>query len=599
MTPQELISLIEGLIIDNNTNQISPYKMRQVLTAMTNAITPIDGSSITATPPLIFDSFTYNLAIEIINDFVTGGADRVASAETVKTLKKLIDSVVVNLSLFPTNATSDVLGYKKLVNSMTSSDYNTTAVNIATGSIPTTNVLVASLISDPSIIDGETATTNVTLITNIRKTSGTSDAQFYYKIYNRNASGTETLLATSSTTSKVTSTLYEEFTVSAVWSNVDFLDTDRIVYKIYANKLGTGTNPNFDIQFGGSTPTRSFIPVVGVIPNLQQVTDSGNEVITSDGLNKYKFEDGGLVYYMRATTSDMFTKVSEYTQSGLQFNVFNQYGTDIKGELDAFVGLKLYDPTGNEIIITPISATKNGIEFATIEDIPISLSELTEDSTHRTVTDTEKATWNGKQPALGYTAENTANKSTDVDADKTSNIKYSTPKSIYDWATGLFSTKSMSANSFRANITNATANATEQTIVIIPETSFSPSVTWAGVLAPVGTPTASYSGLVIANQVNARISLLYSSTAGSANTSATFALPAGLPSPFIPSGMGGASAILYVGSANVGSTLTATGSGLYKALIRRNSANNGFEVVVIGTSTNALHLTCTLTYFTS
>src|SRR3990167_1342589 len=38
------------------------------------------------------------------------------------------------------------------------------------------------------------------------------------------------------------------------------------------------------------------------------------------------------------------------------------------------------------------------------------LSDLTQTASYRTVTDTEKGTWNGKQDALGYTAENTANK---------------------------------------------------------------------------------------------------------------------------------------------------------------------------------------------
>jgi len=44
----------------------------------------------------------------------------------------------------------------------------------------------------------------------------------------------------------------------------------------------------------------------------------------------------------------------------------------------------------------------------------------------------------GAEPALGYTPENVANKSTDVDADKTSNIKYPSVKAVYDWAVGLF-----------------------------------------------------------------------------------------------------------------------------------------------------------------
>lgn len=55
----------------------------------------------------------------------------------------------------------------------------------------------------------------------------------------------------------------------------------------------------------------------------------------------------------------------------------------------------------------------------------------------------------GAEPALGYTPENVANKSTDVDADKTSNTKYPSVKAVYDWAVGLFVQKN-------AGITGAT-----------------------------------------------------------------------------------------------------------------------------------------------
>lgn len=42
--------------------------------------------------------------------------------------------------------------------------------------------------------------------------------------------------------------------------------------------------------------------------------------------------------------------------------------------------------------------------------IPDALADLSEDSTHRVVTDAEKANWNAKQSALGFTPENSANK---------------------------------------------------------------------------------------------------------------------------------------------------------------------------------------------
>ena len=50
----------------------------------------------------------------------------------------------------------------------------------------------------------------------------------------------------------------------------------------------------------------------------------------------------------------------------------------------------------------------------------------------------EKATWNAKQDALAYTAENAANKSQDIEADKASTTKYGSVKAIYDWAVAKF-----------------------------------------------------------------------------------------------------------------------------------------------------------------
>ena len=42
--------------------------------------------------------------------------------------------------------------------------------------------------------------------------------------------------------------------------------------------------------------------------------------------------------------------------------------------------------------------------FSNTPSIPTTLSELTDDATHRLVTDTEKSTWDGKQDSLGFTA---------------------------------------------------------------------------------------------------------------------------------------------------------------------------------------------------
>ncbi len=56
-------------------------------------------------------------------------------------------------------------------------------------------------------------------------------------------------------------------------------------------------------------------------------------------------------------------------------------------------------------------------------------TQLNQDSAHRFVTDAEKATWNGKQNALGYMAENQANKSTNTSLG-TSDVLYPTQKAV-------------------------------------------------------------------------------------------------------------------------------------------------------------------------
>lgn len=46
----------------------------------------------------------------------------------------------------------------------------------------------------------------------------------------------------------------------------------------------------------------------------------------------------------------------------------------------------------------------------------------------------------GKENTIGFTPENSANKSTSVTTDQTSNVKYPSVKAVYDWAVGLFAT---------------------------------------------------------------------------------------------------------------------------------------------------------------
>lgn len=59
------------------------------------------------------------------------------------------------------------------------------------------------------------------------------------------------------------------------------------------------------------------------------------------------------------------------------------------------------------------------------------------------------ANWNILNSNIGYVPENVANKSTTLDTDKTSDTKYPSVKSVYDWAVGLFQTLANKVNSFQ------------------------------------------------------------------------------------------------------------------------------------------------------
>ena len=80
----------------------------------------------------------------------------------------------------------------------------------------------------------------------------------------------------------------------------------------------------------------------------------------------------------------------------------------------------------------------------TPEDSANKSVSVTTDSTSNTKYPSVKAVYDWAvsafQTALGFTPENSANKSTSVVTDQASTVKYPTVKSLYDWATGLFAT---------------------------------------------------------------------------------------------------------------------------------------------------------------
>jgi len=202
-----------------------------------------------------------------------------------------------NISLYATTASSDVVGYNKLVTSLEDPDYDAVAVDVSTGVISSDGQLVGQLISEPGLIIGNPGIININTIGNIRKVSGSKFAEFYYEVYKRNSGGVETLIADSAPTVPVESTSYEQFFEFALLNNGIFTETDRLVIKYYANLSDTGNDPVYEFQFGGSDPVRTLLPVpVSAIPSqTAEETDVDTSNFIKKGLpRKFRDEDNNV-----------------------------------------------------------------------------------------------------------------------------------------------------------------------------------------------------------------------------------------------------------------------------------------------------------------
>lgn len=212
-----------------------------------------------------------------------------------------ISDLPTNLILYPTTTVSDVSGYVVMVTDIHDVRYDEPAVDVSIPAITTTAQLVSSRISDAGVLIGQPGIFNVTAFGNIRRLSGSGTATFYFEVYHRDLAGTETLIGQSSNSAIVSSSSYLEFTTSMVWNDGDFIETDRIVVKTYSNRIGGGTDPVYQFQFGGVTPVRLLLPVPF------SVVDAGYE-LKANKVNVYTEDGTGEKYYTADYINDVLPK---------------------------------------------------------------------------------------------------------------------------------------------------------------------------------------------------------------------------------------------------------------------------------------------------
>jgi len=215
-------------------------------------------------------------------------ATNVQSAIDELALEKVnIRDLGTNLILFPTTASSELSGFFRLVSSTSDSDFNLSAVDVATPPITSdiTPILVGNLVSDAGVIIGEPSLVNITTIGSIRKVSGNRDAVFYFEVYKRSDIGVETFLCASDPTAVVTTSVYQQFSESALLPlGLRFVETDRIVIKYFGLKTESGGNdPVYEFQFGGTDPVRTLFPVPASVTIRETWRKSGDDIYYNDG----------------------------------------------------------------------------------------------------------------------------------------------------------------------------------------------------------------------------------------------------------------------------------------------------------------------------
>lgn len=170
-----------------------------------------------------------------------------------------------NLTFYATTTPSSIPGYVKLVTNITDPDYNTVPVDVPTGAISGQGQLLAELTSNPGVFIGNPGVITINTVGEIRRTSGTGVAEFYYEAYLRDGLGNETLIGTSNATAPVSQSVYTQFSASLLFNNGVWTTADRLVLKYYANRIAGGSNPSYDFLFGGSNPVRTLFPVAASV----------------------------------------------------------------------------------------------------------------------------------------------------------------------------------------------------------------------------------------------------------------------------------------------------------------------------------------------
>lgn len=195
--------------------------------------------------------------------------------------------------------------------------------------------------------------------------------------------------------------------------NADDIDGIEAVIPAQASAQNQLADKNF-VNSSISTNTANFVGTYNSLSELQAVQNPTNNdygfVIEQDQAgneyyDRYKYVASSQQWLFEYKVESTPFTAAQWAaiQSGITSALVTKL-TDLPTNAELQQALTVINNTlagkANSADLAPVATSGNYNDLSNKPTIPTALSQLSEDATHRLVTDTEKSTWNGKQEAL-------------------------------------------------------------------------------------------------------------------------------------------------------------------------------------------------------
>ena len=238
--------------------------------AVTNGIYTTDSVNELTAP-----SSTFN----VNNQIITGVGAAIDPTDAVN-LELLEVAVEIHVDYFFNATTSDLGGiYHDMTNvglEGIETGIETAGLTSATDDQALNNY--ATLSGEPGVLVIPSGIFDVHI--HAQRTAGNSDVNIYALIYSRTVGGVETLIATTETSSLVT-TKREVVLHAYTVSDFDTLNTDRVITKLFAN-VGGGSGATVVIYQEGNTVSRLVLPTTTGILSRIFIRQDGSKPFTGN-----------------------------------------------------------------------------------------------------------------------------------------------------------------------------------------------------------------------------------------------------------------------------------------------------------------------------